>query len=262
MVRAPRQCNHRQSSAAADQKCRRRQTRRHRPGDPRKSRQIHFCFAEDESDDARSTLAMDQGYSREESVVSLFAGDGVQPILDQLSRTPESRRRAWLPACDPLYMSKSSVWPMPCSWYAPNTDGCCERTDGHKQDLLQAIHDELVTPGAELIGDRRHRGRHAGQTKRQITKQIPGRWPAYCYCWRHGRRFGHHQRLGGFWRKRQSTCLSTHLTMETQMSTMMMLDPTSEHSPAERQLLPRLKTLVKQPLVCWIFPNHAARISR
>ena len=26
------------------------------------------------------------------------------------------------------------------------------------------------------------------------------------------------------------------------MSTMMMLDPTSEHSPAERQLLPRLKT--------------------
>ena len=38
-----------------------------------------FCFAEDESDDAWSTLAMDQGYSREESVVSLFAGDGVQP---------------------------------------------------------------------------------------------------------------------------------------------------------------------------------------
>ena len=27
------------------------------------------------------------------------------------------------------------------------------------------------------------------------------------------------------------------------MSTIMMLDPTSEHSPAERQLLPRLKTL-------------------
>ena len=27
------------------------------------------------------------------------------------------------------------------------------------------------------------------------------------------------------------------------MSTTMMLDPTSEHTPAERQLLPRLKTL-------------------
>ena len=27
------------------------------------------------------------------------------------------------------------------------------------------------------------------------------------------------------------------------MSTIMMLDPTSEHNPAERQLLPRLKTL-------------------
>ena len=27
------------------------------------------------------------------------------------------------------------------------------------------------------------------------------------------------------------------------MSAIMMLDPTSEHSPAERQLLPRLKTL-------------------
>ena len=89
-----------------------------------------FCFAEDESDDAWSTLAMDQGYSREESVVSLFAGDGVQPILDQLSRTPESLAKSMASSLRSVVHVKSSVWPMPCSWYAPNTDGCCERTDG------------------------------------------------------------------------------------------------------------------------------------
>ncbi|MDA0690215.1 MAG: thioredoxin, partial [Proteobacteria bacterium] len=49
-----------------------------------------FCFAEDESDPEWPSLAMDRGFRRADSVVSLFAGDGVQPVLDQFPREPES----------------------------------------------------------------------------------------------------------------------------------------------------------------------------
>lgn len=49
-----------------------------------------FCFSEDESEDDWSTLSMDQGFERKDSIVSLFAGDGVQAVADQRSRTPES----------------------------------------------------------------------------------------------------------------------------------------------------------------------------
>jgi len=49
-----------------------------------------FCFSEDESEDSWNSLAMDQGFERNDSIVSLFAGDGVQAVADQRSRTPES----------------------------------------------------------------------------------------------------------------------------------------------------------------------------
>ncbi len=49
-----------------------------------------YCFAEDESDPGWPSLAMDRGFAREDSVVSLFAGEGLQGIVDQQSRTPES----------------------------------------------------------------------------------------------------------------------------------------------------------------------------
>ena len=110
-----------------------------------------FCFAEDESDDAWSTLAMDQGYSREESVVSLFAGDGVQPILDQLSRTPESLAKSMASSLRSVVHVKKFGLADAMLVVCPEHRRVLRTNGWHKQDLLQAIHDELVTPGAELV---------------------------------------------------------------------------------------------------------------
>jgi hypothetical protein len=49
-----------------------------------------FCFAEDESNDEWEPLHVARGFAREDSVVTLYAGDGVLANFDQLSRTPES----------------------------------------------------------------------------------------------------------------------------------------------------------------------------
>lgn len=53
-----------------------------------------FCFAEAE-DSAWDSLAVERGFSRGASTVTLFAGEGVQGIIDQKSRTPESLARSF-----------------------------------------------------------------------------------------------------------------------------------------------------------------------
>jgi hypothetical protein len=53
-----------------------------------------FCFAEAE-DSAWETLSVERGFDREASTVTLFAGEGVQGIVDQKSRTPESLARSF-----------------------------------------------------------------------------------------------------------------------------------------------------------------------
>ena len=49
-----------------------------------------FCFAEHEEGSPWEPLAESRGAAPGASAVTLFAGAGVQPVVDQLSRTPES----------------------------------------------------------------------------------------------------------------------------------------------------------------------------
>jgi len=54
---------------------------------------LTFCFAEREEDSPFAPLAADRGVPGD--AVTLFAGAGVQPVVDQLSRTPESLARTF-----------------------------------------------------------------------------------------------------------------------------------------------------------------------
>lgn len=53
-----------------------------------------FCFAEDEEHSCWESLAVQRGFSPEQSTVTLFAGDGVQGVADQKSREPQSLCRS------------------------------------------------------------------------------------------------------------------------------------------------------------------------
>ena len=53
-----------------------------------------FCFAENECD-AWEPLSVERGFRRGQSTVTLFAGEGVQGIVDQKSRTPESLAKSF-----------------------------------------------------------------------------------------------------------------------------------------------------------------------
>ena len=49
-----------------------------------------FCFAEDEERSPWESLAAERGVAPGRSAVTVFAGSGVQAVMDQRSRTPES----------------------------------------------------------------------------------------------------------------------------------------------------------------------------
>jgi len=53
-----------------------------------------FCFAEAE-DSEWEPLSVERGFARDASTVTLFAGEGVQGIVDQKSRKPESLARSF-----------------------------------------------------------------------------------------------------------------------------------------------------------------------
>jgi hypothetical protein len=49
-----------------------------------------FCFAEDEEGSGWESFAVERGFAPGTSTVSVFPGDGATPIVDEISRTPES----------------------------------------------------------------------------------------------------------------------------------------------------------------------------
>lgn len=54
-----------------------------------------FCFAEDEEGSEWESFASSRGFAKHASTVTLFVGDGAAPIVDEISRTPESLARSF-----------------------------------------------------------------------------------------------------------------------------------------------------------------------
>lgn len=110
-----------------------------------------FCFAEDESDPDWPSLAMDRGFGRTDSVVSLFAGDGVQPVLDQLSRDPESLALSMAASLRSVAHVKKFGMADAILVVCPEHRRVFREGGWDKERLRQALYDHLMTPGAELM---------------------------------------------------------------------------------------------------------------
>lgn len=110
-----------------------------------------YCFAEDESDEDWPSLAMDRGYQRSDSVISLFAGEGLQAILDQQSRTPESLAKSMAQSLKSVANTKIFGLADAILVVSPEHRRVYREGGWSKSDVRQALHEELKTPGAELI---------------------------------------------------------------------------------------------------------------
>lgn len=109
-----------------------------------------FCFAEAE-DSEWDSLAVERGFTDDQSVVTLFAAEGVQAIVDQKSRTPESLARSFalsLRAVDhyKLVMHGDAM-------LVVSPEHCRVFTDAGwtKARLHQELNTLLTLPGKDLV---------------------------------------------------------------------------------------------------------------
>ena len=110
-----------------------------------------FCFCEDESDAEWPSLSMDRGYTREDSVVNLFAGSGVQPFVDQQSRQPESLVKNLANSLRSVANTRSFGMADAIIVISPEHRRVLREGGWTKPNLKQALYDELKTPGADII---------------------------------------------------------------------------------------------------------------
>ena len=110
-----------------------------------------YCFAEDESDEDWATLAQDRGFERSDSVISLFAGEGLQPIVDQQSRNPESLAKNMSNSLRSVVNSKLYGMADAILVVCPEHRRVLSQGGWTKADLRQALEKNLTIPGADII---------------------------------------------------------------------------------------------------------------
>ncbi|MEO7854634.1 MAG: thioredoxin family protein [Rubrivivax sp.] len=109
-----------------------------------------FCFAEAE-DSAWEPLSVQRGFARQASTVTLFAGEGVQGVVDQKSRTPESLAKSFalcLRAVDhpKLAMAGDAVLVV-----SPDHCRVFLEAGWSKARLLEELERLLLLPGDEMV---------------------------------------------------------------------------------------------------------------
>jgi hypothetical protein len=110
-----------------------------------------FCFAEDESGSPWESLAVERGVRPGASAVTLFAGAGVQPVVDQLSRTPSSLARTFAAALR-VNAHPKLVLAFDAMLVVSPEHARVFREAGWSKARLRAELDELLRlPGAELV---------------------------------------------------------------------------------------------------------------
>ncbi len=110
-----------------------------------------FCFAEREADSPWESLASERGFAPDLSTVTLFAGDGVHPIMDQLSRTPESLARSFALALRGVCHSKAAQGSDAILLVCPEHARTFRDAGWSKARLYEELTTLLTTDGSDLV---------------------------------------------------------------------------------------------------------------
>lgn len=110
-----------------------------------------FCFAEAEDDSPWESLAVERGFEPGTSTVTLFAGDGVQGVFDQLSRTPESLARSFAACLRTVAHPKLAMASDAFLVVSPEHCRVFQEADWSKARLKEELDALLVLRGSELV---------------------------------------------------------------------------------------------------------------
>ncbi|MEM7346484.1 MAG: thioredoxin family protein [Chloroflexota bacterium] len=110
-----------------------------------------FCFAEDETGSPWESLAVERGFSPESSTVTLFAAGGVQGIVDQQSRNPESLAKSFAGCLKAVTHPKIPIATDVFLAISPEHGRIFKEAGWSKAQLKEAINNLLQLPGSELV---------------------------------------------------------------------------------------------------------------
>jgi len=110
-----------------------------------------YCFAEDETNSCWESLAVEKGFADTASTVTLFAADGLQGIVDQKSREPESLCRSFAAALRVVGHPKMVLAADAILVVSPEHERVYRLADWSKQDVKDRLKALLTISGSELI---------------------------------------------------------------------------------------------------------------
>ncbi len=109
-----------------------------------------FCFAEDESDETWEPLSVARGIPRGRSAVTLFAGEGIQGVVDQRARTPQELTRSLAMALSAVGHPKLCRWPSAMLVLSPEHDAIFKQAGWRRQEIQDSLDDALRQSGADV----------------------------------------------------------------------------------------------------------------
>jgi hypothetical protein len=110
-----------------------------------------FCFAEHEAESPWEPLSESRGAAAGASAVTLFAGAGVQPVVDQLSRTPESLASTFAACLRAVAHPKLVIAFDALVVVSPEHGRIFKEADWSRARVLEELSARLQVPGAELV---------------------------------------------------------------------------------------------------------------
>ena len=113
-----------------------------------------FCFAEDESDPRWDSFAVERGFAPDVSTVTLFAGDGVNPIIDHMSRRPEDLAHTYAGCLRALYNPGQVNEVAAFLVVAPEHANVFYAAGWSKQRLKEELHSRLRIPLKDVVEGR------------------------------------------------------------------------------------------------------------
>ena len=134
-----------------------------------------FCFAEAE-DSAWEPLHVQRGFARDASTVTLFAGEGVQGVVDQKSRTPESLAKSFAACLRVVDHPKLAMAGDAVLVVSPDHCRVFLEAGWSKARLLDELTTLLTVPGDQLLAgaDGIAEGIPAAMAGKMVPKFRPG----------------------------------------------------------------------------------------
>ena len=135
-----------------------------------------YCFAEDEEDSCWEPLAVERGLKPGQSAVTVFAGFGLQGMVDQKSREPESLARSFAESLKAIHNVKLAPSCDALLVICPEHERTFRNAGWTKARLYEELYKLCEIPGEDLVAGAKGiaEGGPASLAGKTVNKFRPG----------------------------------------------------------------------------------------